>query len=131
MVARLGLIVEQQLIVQPKLALGRAGEVALDQDGSRYVGAEDGALGGHHQVAILHHVDKQLVLAVPDSLLTPADRAGRLDRDGLRRGFVCRCRAVALLRGVRRRIERVTVFVFSSVSVCSGGRERKCVGKRE
>mmetsp|Transcript_16624 Transcript_16624/g.35293 ORF Transcript_16624/g.35293 Transcript_16624/m.35293 type:complete len:374 (-) Transcript_16624:73-1194(-) len=96
----LGLVVEQQLVVEAELALGRAAEVALDHDGARDVVAQDGAFGAHEEVAVLHDVDKELVFPVLDAVLPPADGAGGLDGDARVLGALGRRLAVALLRDV-------------------------------
>mmetsp|Transcript_22180 Transcript_22180/g.73188 ORF Transcript_22180/g.73188 Transcript_22180/m.73188 type:complete len:470 (+) Transcript_22180:196-1605(+) len=96
------LVVEQQLVVEPKLALGLPREVALDHDAAGDFVAEDGALGRHEQVAVLDHVDEELVLPVLDALLAPANCARRLDGDarGGAAGAVLHRLAVALLGDV-------------------------------
>mmetsp|Transcript_4182 Transcript_4182/g.10777 ORF Transcript_4182/g.10777 Transcript_4182/m.10777 type:complete len:288 (+) Transcript_4182:534-1397(+) len=109
------LVVEEELVVQPKLALGHPGEVALDLYVPGHVVAQHSALVRHHQVALLNNIDEELILAVLDPLFPPADGTGCLDGDVLRRCRVLLAhRLLALLRDVHleqvdRRVLRVAV----------------------
>ena len=73
--------VEQGWRARAHLALGCAGEVALDHNRARDVVAEDGALGRDHQVTVLDHVNEKFVLAVPAQRW----RSTRRREDGWRR----------------------------------------------
>eukprot|EP00053_Salpingoeca_punica_P004551 m.49696 g.49696 ORF g.49696 m.49696 type:complete len:479 (+) comp12846_c0_seq1:384-1820(+) len=75
------LVLVVDLVVDAKLALGHAGEVALHADGARDVLAEHGAVGRQEDVDGLQDVEEELVLAVLDALAAPADLAGHLARD--------------------------------------------------
>lgn len=58
--------IQQEPVVEPKLAFWCAGEVGAHDDLAVDVGAEDGPCCGHEEVDILDYIDKGFVLAILD-----------------------------------------------------------------
>lgn len=73
--------VQQEAVVQAKLALGCTGEISAHDNLAVDVGTQDGTRGGHKEVDVFNHVDEGFVLAVLDVGTTPGERPSGLLRD--------------------------------------------------
>mmetsp|Transcript_42173 Transcript_42173/g.98247 ORF Transcript_42173/g.98247 Transcript_42173/m.98247 type:complete len:204 (-) Transcript_42173:189-800(-) len=72
---------KQELVVEPELELGHPAEVRSHLEGPEDLGAEHAPRARHEDIDALHHVEKDLILAVLDPLGPPRHHAG----DGRRR----------------------------------------------
>lgn len=64
--------IQNEFIVQAKLAFRCAGEVSSHHDLSIDICSENSAFGAHEQVDVLHDVDEGFVFAVFDVVASPA-----------------------------------------------------------
>ena len=79
--ALVALAIEREFVIDAKLALGHAAQVALHHNFAGHVRAEHLSLRRHEQVDVLEHVEKQLIATVLDALAAPTDLAGHLVGD--------------------------------------------------
>lgn len=80
-------VFEAEAVVQAEAAFWCSREVGPHYNLTCYVGAENGALGGHEEVYVFDHIDEGFVFAVLDVSSPPRQCAGSLHRD-LRRIFL-------------------------------------------
>jgi len=108
------IIIQQQAVVEAKLALRCPAQVCAHDDLARNIGAQHGACCAHQQVDVLDDIDEGFVLAVLDVGLAPRQGAGGL-HGNLGRLFGRALRLDAFGRDVH--LERVGLGVLGVAKV--------------